>query len=101
MKADATSIALSGIVAGQTRLQATAHNLANTLTEDFHRVRTVQEDVAEGGTRASQERSPEPESSSLAGELVEQTLASLQTQASLRALDTSLETLGNLLDIKR
>ena len=96
MKADATSIALSGIRAGETRLAGASHNLANLLTEDFHPVRTEQEEVAEGGTRATQRRATEPEDVSIA----EQTRASLQVEASVRALDTALGTLGSVLDIK-
>ena len=99
MKADATSIALSGIAAGEKRLQGTSHNLANLLTEDFQPVRTVQEEVAEGGSRATLERASEPESVDIARELVEQTLAALQVKASTRALDTALDNLGTLLDI--
>ncbi len=100
MKADATSIALSGIKAGETRLRGASHNLANLLTEDFHPVRTEQENVAEGGTRATQRRASQPEDLSIAEQIVEQTLASLQVEASVRALDTALDTLGSVLDIK-
>ncbi len=100
MKADATSIALSGIKAGETRLRGASHNLANLLTEDFHPVRTEQEEVAEGGTRATQRRASQPEDVSIAEQLAEQTLASLQVEASARALDTALDTLGSVLDIK-
>ncbi len=100
MKADATSIALSGIKAGETRLKGASHNLANLLTKDFHPVRTEQEDVAEGGTRAKLERASQPEEVSIVEQIVEQSLASLQVEASARALDTALETLGSILDIK-
>ncbi|MEE9279225.1 MAG: hypothetical protein V3V67_03530 [Myxococcota bacterium] len=100
MKADATSIALSGIAAGERRLQGTSHNLANLLTEDFQPVRTVQEEVAEGGSDATLERASEPEDVDIARELVEQTLAALQVKASTRALDSALNNLGSLLDIE-
>ncbi len=100
MKADATFVALSGIAAGQKRLQGSSHNLANLLTEDFHPVRTSQEEVAEGGTRATQERAQQPEPVSIANELINQELAALQVRASIRAVDTALKTLGGLLDIK-
>ena len=100
VKADATFVALSGITAGQKRLQGSSHNLANLLTEDFHPVRTSQEEVAEGGTRATQERAQQPEPVSIAKELIDQELAALQIRASIRAVDTALKTLGGLLDIK-
>ena len=96
MKADATSIALSGIAAGQKRLQG-----SNLLTEDFHPVRTEQSEVAEGGVQATQKRSAEPEEVSIAEEFAEQALASLQVKASARALNAAIDTLGSLLDIRR
>jgi flagellar hook protein FlgE len=101
VKADATSIALSGIAAGQKRLQGSSHNIANLLTEDFHPVRTEQSEVAEGGVQATQEHSAEPEEVSIAKEFAEQALASLQVKASARALNAAIDTLGSLLDIRR
>jgi len=101
MKIDALGIGLSGLRAAQQRLNSSSHNVANLLTEDFHPERTVASEVAEGGVTTRVERSPEPREVDLASELVEQNLASVHAKASMRVIDTSLDLLGSLLDIKR
>lgn len=51
--ASITSIALSGMNAAQTQLQASAHNIANMNTADFRRQQVTQAAQAQGGVTAS------------------------------------------------
>lgn len=99
MTISATSAGLSGLQAAGARLGASAHNVANWLTEDFHPERTVLSARAEGGVDAQRERSAEPAEVDLAAELVEQRLAAVQGRASLRVIETGLDLLGSVLDI--
>jgi flagellar basal body rod protein FlgC len=129
MKVDAASVALSGLRASGERLRASAHNVANLLTEDFRPERVVQSAEAEGGvsttveraapsralveraapsralveraapSRALVERAAAPAEVDLASELVDQQLAALQGKASLRVLDVHLDMLGSVLDL--
>jgi flagellar basal-body rod protein FlgC len=52
----AFSIALSGLAAAGRRLDASAHDLANALTDGFTPLRVSQEEVAGGGVIATVER---------------------------------------------
>ena len=95
---NATSIGLSGLTAAMARLNSSAHNIANVLTEDFRPLRTTQAERAEGGVDAHTEQLTEPRAVDLAQEFVEQIRAQVAARASLRAIDTSLDVLGFLLD---
>lgn len=99
MAVDSVSIGLSGIAAGITRQRNSAHNVANSLTEDFHNHRTHQVDEPGGGTRAMTTVDAEPKPVSYAREVVEQKLAEVQTLSSARVLTASLDLRGSLLDI--
>ncbi len=99
MAVDTVSIGLSGIAAGITRQRNSAHNVANSLTEDFHNHRTHQVDEQGGGTRAITSVDADPKPVSYAREVVEQKLAEVQTLSSARVLKTSLDLRGSLLDI--
>ena len=99
MALDTVSIGLSGIAAGITRQRNSAHNVANSLTENFHNHRTQQVDERGGGTRAFTSVDADPKPVSYAREVVEQKLAEVQTLSSARVLKTSLDLRGSLLDI--
>jgi flagellar hook protein FlgE len=99
MTISATSAGLSGLQAAGVRLRASAHNVANWMTEDFHPERVIQSARAEGGVSTQVERSAEPQPVDLAEQLVEQRLAALQGRACLRVIDTELDMLGSLLDL--
>jgi flagellar basal body rod protein FlgG len=88
--------ALSGIASGLRRQQVVSHNVANLLTEDFRPLRARQSEVQAGGSRVEVERAASPEPVDLAQQFVEQSLAGLQTRASLRVMDTALDLLGEL-----
>ncbi|NNL65839.1 MAG: flagellar basal body rod protein [Myxococcales bacterium] len=96
---DIASIALSGIAAGFVRIGSAAHNVANLTTEDFHPLRTRQQTVAGGGTRAFAERSPVAAEVDLAAEIVEQMRGEHQALAAMRVLDADARTKGALLDL--
>lgn len=82
------------------RLSASAHNVANLLTEDFHPQRTVQQSLPDGGGSIARVETSEQTGVELTHEIVEQTLADLQARASLRAAEVQLDGLGTLLDLK-
>ena len=100
MRVDGLSIALSGITAAQRQIGASSHNVANMLTEDFRPLRAHQSEVAGGGVRASVTQADEPAPVDLADEIVTSDLASIQARASARVLETGLELLGTLLNVK-
>ena len=96
------SVALTGISAASDRLQASGHNLANTVTEGFHPVRVEQIDQGEatGGVRVEISRSEQPEEVDIAREFLQADFAALQARASMRVMETDLELLGRLIDLQ-
>jgi hypothetical protein len=92
----ALSSALSGLQSSSRRMQASSHNVANLLSDDFRPVRTQQSETREGGSQARTERAADPAPVDIATEFVEHSLAALQFRASLRVLDDSLELLGQV-----
>lgn len=85
--------------AAQTRLDASAHNVANAQTEGFHRQEVVQQEQAEGGTSTSITRAAAPQSA-LETDLVEQLEAKNSFLANLAVFRTSNKMLGALFDEK-
>ena len=55
--------ALSGVQAGSRILGASAHNIANSQTEDFKRTRTTLEESSSGGVVVSLSKGPSARSS--------------------------------------
>jgi phage-related minor tail protein len=98
MGVDAIGSSLSGVSSAFARRNATAHNVANLLTEDFRPLRARQFEVEAGGSRVEVERAAQPETLDLAREFVDSSLASVQAKASLRVLDTDLDLIGTLID---
>ena len=94
-----SSIALSGMRAAQTRLDASAHNIANLQTKDFHRQEVTQQAVEGGGTSA-QLRSAQAAGEDLPTDLVEQVSASYSFIASLKVIETEKKMMGALLNEK-
>jgi flagellar hook protein FlgE len=97
--ASISSIALSGMNAAQTQLQASAHNVANLSTEGFKRQEVVQTEQPGGGVKASVTRSP-LEGSSLETDVVAQLQAKNAFLANLAVFKTSNKMTGALLDQK-
>ena len=93
-----SSIAVSGMHAAQTRLQANAHNVANLATPDFHRRQVVQEAVAPGhGVSAVVMRSSTP-GADLEADLVAQLQAKNAFLANLSVFKAADRMAGTLLD---
>lgn len=97
--ASISSIALSGMRAAQTRLDASAHNVANLQTEGFHRQEVAQLEQAEGGTTTRISRAAAAQSA-LETDLVDQLEAKNAFLANLAVFRTSNKMLGALFDEK-
>lgn len=98
MPIDAIGRSLSGIQSAFARQGVTAHNLANTLTEDFRPQRARQLESESGGSRVEVDRAEQPREVDIARELVDTSLASVQAKASLRVIDTETDLIGSLID---
>lgn len=93
-----SSIAVSGVQAASTRLNVSAHNVANANTPDFQK-QVVRQSQETAGVVTTIGKSDEV-GVDLAAELVEQQAASYDYKANLRAIRTQEEMMGSLLDIK-
>lgn len=98
------STSLSGMQAATTRLDVSAHNIANAQTPDFRREVVQQQTL---GTGLAQEQpgvvttigKSEEIGADLAADLVEQMQASYSYKANLRSIRTQDEMMGSLLDV--
>lgn len=93
------SIALSGINAAQTRLNASANNIANMNTAGFRRDEVSATAAAGGGVEVTVAKS-ETVGTNLVQDVVEQKLAVLEFKANVQVLKTADQMLGTLLDEK-
>ncbi len=91
------SIALSGMNAAQTRLRASAHNVANLATEGFQRQQVQQTPQPGGGVTAQIGRADVP-GADLAQDVVDQLAAKNAFLANLAVFKTSNKMAGVLLD---
>jgi flagellar hook protein FlgE len=102
--ASATAIGLSGLRAAQTRLDTTAHNVANAQTPGFRRHAVQQTAVPEtGGVQTQVVREDTAQAGDLghlAEDLVEQRMALYSFAANLKTIETEDRMLGSLLDRK-
>ena len=94
-----SSIAASGMQAAQTRLNASANNIANAGTDGFRRQEVVQAAQPEGGVSASNRRA-DAEGSALETDLTAQLQAKNAFLANLTVFKTSDQMAGVLLDTK-
>jgi len=94
-----SSIALSGVQAAQTRLNATANNIANVNTEGFRRDEVSAQAREGGGVSVTVAKATQP-GVDLVQDVVEQKLAVLEFKANVQVLKTSAELTGTLLDVK-
>ena len=96
-----SNIALSGMSAAQTRMDVSAHNIANLQTEGFVRQEVTQrEQPGSTGTIASVNRNANGEGADVTSELIYQLKAKNDFMANAFVLKIGLSTLGSLLDIK-
>lgn len=92
-----SSISLSGMQTAETRLQSSAHNIANADTEGFHRQEVVQKAEITGGVYAEVKRASVPGAETIADAL-NQIAAKQDFMANLAVFKSSNQMLGNLLD---
>ena len=93
------SIALSGMQAAQTRLRASAYNVANLSTEGFRRQEVQQTAQSQGGVRSEVVRSA-LEGPDLVRDVVEQLQARNAFLANLSVFKASDRLAGALLDTR-
>jgi flagellar hook protein FlgE len=94
-----SSTAASGMNTAQTRLNASAHNVANLGTEAFRRQEVVQTEQAGGGVSPAIRRAA-TEGAALEQDLVDQLQAKNSFLANLAVFKTSDKMAGALLDHK-
>ena len=94
-----SSISLSGMNAAQTRLDCSAHNIANTETTPFQRQEVIQTEQKDGGVSTSLGKSA-VEGSALETDMVAQLQAKNAFLANLAVFKTSNQMTGALLDRK-
>lgn len=94
-----SSIASSGMAAAQTRLQTSAHNIANLQTEGFKRQQVTQSAERGGGVSTTLSRS-EQVGSALETDVVSQLQARNEFLANLAVFKTTNKMQGALLDEK-
>ena len=94
-----SNIALSGIQAAQTQLEASAHNIANLDTGGFRREEVVQNQQPGSGVLATIERS-DVQGASLEADVVAQLQAKNAFLANLAVFKTGNALAGALLDEK-
>lgn len=94
-----TSIALSGVQAASTRLDAAANNIANSQTPGFRRDLVAQQTQEQEGVLTVVGKAQEV-GVSLAAELVEQMQATYAYRANLRTIEADKHLSGSLLDIR-
>ena len=93
-----SSIAVSGMQAAQTQLQASANNIANLSTDGFHRQEVVQSEQAQGGVTTSVQRAADA-GSDLTSDVVTQLQAKHAYLANLAVFKTSNKMAGALLNL--
>lgn len=91
------SMAVSGLQAAQTRLQVSAHNIANSQTEGFQPLQVEQSSQAGGGVGTQVTRSSQP-SAGLEADVVAQLQARNAFLANLSVFKTQDAVLGTLLN---
>jgi flagellar hook-associated protein FlgK len=94
-----SSIASSGMAAAQTRLQTSAHNVANLQTEGFKRQQVTQTAQNGGGVNTTLSRS-EQVGPALEADVVSQLQAKNEFLANLAVFKTANKMQGALLDEK-
>lgn len=94
-----SSIALSGMNAAQTSLNASAHNVANLATDGFKRQEAVQTEQAGGGVNTTV-RQADVAGNALETDVVTQLQAKHSFIANLAVFKTSNQMAGALLDTK-
>ena len=93
-----SSISSSGMAAAQTRLQTSAHNIANLPTENFRRQEVSQTPQPGGGVSTTVSQAAQP-GSALEADVVAQLQAKNEFLANLSVFKTTNTMQGALLDV--
>ncbi|MSM38329.1 MAG: flagellar basal body rod protein [Geobacter sp.] len=94
---DATSIASSALDAYTTKIEVTAHNVANTNTENFKPTRVTLQETQSGGVSAAVR--PTDDQVDISREAVEMLSTVNGYKANLQAIKTDTEMAQSMLDI--
>ena len=94
-----SSIASSGMAAAQTRLQTSAHNMANLQTDGFKRQQVTQTAESGGGVSTTLSKADKP-GNALESDVVSQLQAKNEFLANLAVFKTANKMQGALLDEK-
>ena len=94
-----SSVSLSGMNAAQTRLDSSAHNIANAETTPFRRQEVIQTEQKDGGVTTSLKKSS-VEGAALETDMVAQLQAKNAFLANLAVFKTGSQMAGALLDQK-
>ena len=92
-----SSIALSGLNAAQTQLDASANNIANLSSTDYHRELVSQTEQPGGGVGTQVSRAAQP-GDALEQDVVGQLMAKNSFMANLAVFKTSVRLTGTLLN---
>ncbi|MBI5639467.1 MAG: hypothetical protein HZA17_03480 [Nitrospirae bacterium] len=96
---DLFGIATSALRALSTRLNVTAHNIANLNTEDFRPSKTTINEDKNNGVYVTISRNSQAEEVDIAGEMTELIITESSFKANLKTLRTAEETEKSVLDI--
>jgi len=94
---DATSIASSALDAYTTKIEVTAHNVANTNTENFKPSQVTQQETQSGGVNAAVR--PTDDQVDISREAVEMLSTVNGYKANLQVIKTDTEMTQSMLDI--
>ncbi len=93
-----SSVALSGLQAARTQLDASANNIANLNTEGYHREQVVQTEQPQGGVAAQVKRAPQA-GADLEADVVAQLQAKNAFLANIAVFKADSKMKGQLLDL--
>ncbi len=95
------SVSASGMQVSQYQMNATAHNIANANTENFHaQSATTAEVSSANGAKVSALRTSQDTGVNLEKELTDMEQSSTVYKANAKAMSVENSTLGSILDIK-
>jgi len=95
-----SSTALAGMFAEQSKLNSSAHNIANLGTQDFTRQEVVQSTTAGNGTQTTVRSSTSGAGNNLEADLVQQLQSANTYLANLSVFKTNNDMIGTLINTK-
>lgn len=96
---NAISIATTGLHSASTRLNASASNIANTLTENYIPHDTISKTKSSGGVQTTVIQRAPPFENDLATEIIDIKLAEFAYKANLETISVAGELFDEVLDI--